>query len=447
MAIAGKTTQEITLSVQPRQVLADEIVTIKVTGCSAGQKVTLCARSCDDSQELWLSSATFIADATGEISLHTHRPVSGTYRGIDPRGLFWSMRPAHKKQKIPFMINATAPIVIEVSAEIDNRRVAATEIEIVFSSPDIIRVPVREHGLVGTFYHPAGPGPYPTVLLLSGSDAAICNNQASLLASHGYAVFTLAYFGHEELPDYLVDIPVEYFERAIQWMQQQDVVDENRLASIGMSRGAEVALLLATLFPVLKVVVAGSPSSHLHIGFAQNDYSRAAWTYRGKPLPHLKATINLFTGIDLLFHSLKHRGMALRSLFSTTLQDDENLAEAAIPVEKIQGAVLLISGQDDQLWPSSVFAELVMQRLTRHNHPYPYKHLDYQKAGHFVCFPYGYPSLPPLVGSQRGMACGGKVDATAHAIADSWEKILTFLQQNLQDLPRTVLCKTTSRDM
>lgn len=447
MAISMQTPPAISLTVQPRRILVDAVVNMKVAGCVAGQRVTLRASAYDNWKEPWASSATFVADASGEVSPGAQKPVAGSYQSIDPRGLFWSMRPIHKKHTVPFMINVGEPISIEILAEVDGQPVGSTSIEMLFGLPDIIRVPVHEDGLVGTLYHPAGSGPYPGVLILSGSDAAICDNQAALLASHGYAAFTLAYFGHKGLPECLVDIPLEYFERALQWLQEQEMVEERRLGAIGLSRGGELALLLASLSPALKVVIAGAPSSHLHIGFARNDYSRAAWTYQNKALPHLKAKIDLFSGLAILWHSLRQRSLALRSLFLTTLRDDENLAGAAIPVEKIKGAVLLISGQDDQLWPSSVFAGLLMRRLTDHNHPYPSKHLDYRQAGHFVCFPYGYPCLPPLVGAQRGLACGGNVSANASAITESWEEILAFLQENLQDSSRVRSGKGVANDL
>lgn len=433
--ISTKTTgagQAIHLTVEPRKGLVDEPVNIKVTGCIPGQRVVIQAYAYDDWQEEWTSSATFVADTAGEISCSTQKPRVGSYRGVDPGGLFWSLHPVRKKHKVPLMINTHEPIVISLSARVGKQVVASTTIERLFGHANVVCHSIREDGLVGALYAPADAGPYPGVLLLSGSDAAICENQAALLASHGYAAFTLAYFGHEHLPGNLVDIPLEYFDHAIQWLQDQELVDKTKLAVIGFSRGAELALLLATLHPTLSVVIAGSPSAHLHIGLAQNDYSRAAWTRHNRPLPHLRPRMDLFSILALAWSSIRYRAMALRPIFLATLDDDEeNLAAAAIPVEKIQGAVLLISGQDDQLWPSSLFARLLMRRFATHHHAYPYKHLNYPKAGHFVCFPYGYPNLPPLAGAQRGLACGGRVPANAWAVSDSWRAMLAFLRDNL----------------
>ncbi|WP_411828358.1 acyl-CoA thioester hydrolase/BAAT C-terminal domain-containing protein [Paenibacillus elgii] len=58
---------------------------------------------------------------------------------------------------------------------------------------------------------------------------------------------------------------------------------------------------------------------------------------------------------------------------------------------------MLVSGGDDQLWPSSKFAEILMERLTCHHHPYKNIHLHYKDAGHFLCFPYTLSYMPPNV--------------------------------------------------
>ena len=57
------------------------------------------------------------------------------------------------------------------------------------------------------------------------------------------------------------------------------------------------------------------------------------------------------------------------------------MERATIPVEKIQGPVLLVSGSDDQVWPSSALADIAMRRLEAHDFAFPFKHLRYEGAG------------------------------------------------------------------
>jgi hypothetical protein len=93
--------------------------------------------------------------------------------------------------------------------------------------------------------------------------------------------------------------------------------------------------------------------------------------------------------------------------------------------------VLLLSGSGDELWPSERFAELVMARLGDEERPYADEHLRYAGAGHFVCFPYALPSLPPMTRMSTvpvfTMDFGGTPAANAASARDSWPEILRFL--------------------
>src|SRR5512140_2147123 len=100
-------------------------------------------------------------------------------------------------------------------------------------------ITVREHNLVANFFPPITNEPAPAILLLGGSDGGIetASNLAPLLHAHGYAVLALAYFAIDPLPALLEEIPLEYFEHAIQWLQAQPTVLADRIGVIGISKG------------------------------------------------------------------------------------------------------------------------------------------------------------------------------------------------------------------
>ena len=50
------------------------------------------------------------------------------------------------------------------------------------------------------------------------------------------------------LPPTLSNIPLEYFETAIEWLQHQPRLDGGRIAVSGTSRGGELSLLLGATF-------------------------------------------------------------------------------------------------------------------------------------------------------------------------------------------------------
>jgi acetyl esterase/lipase len=75
--------------------------------------------------------------------------------------------------------------------------------------------------------------------------AKLSRRAAGLLAAHGYPTLSLAYFGEPGLPRELVNVPLEYFARAVRVLRRQPGVDPDHIAVMGDSRGGEAALLVA----------------------------------------------------------------------------------------------------------------------------------------------------------------------------------------------------------
>ena len=232
---------------------------------------------------------------------------------------------------------------------------------------------IRESGLVGTLYDPETPQKKAGIVLLSGSDGGIPGTNAipepfiEHLVKKGFVVLALAYFGVEGLPAHLENIPLEYFETAIDWLKP--LVKE--IGIIGQSRGGELALLLGTKFPnSIQSIVASAPCSMVCGGFPYPN--RPAWTYRGSPVsPFLSALTSLdkdLTESDDLRSACKtHANTAedpyiLADLFTARISK----RDAAIEVEKIRCPLLLLSGDQDAIWPAKIFCESVMKRLEQY---------------------------------------------------------------------------------
>ncbi|MFX9069660.1 hypothetical protein ABTN30_20420, partial [Acinetobacter baumannii] len=77
-------------------------------------------------------------------------------------------------------------------------------------APDVTRIEIKEeNGLVGTLFLPQSKNRLPLIITLSGSNGGFSENRAKLLASNGFAVLALAYFGVPGLPPHLQEIPLE----------------------------------------------------------------------------------------------------------------------------------------------------------------------------------------------------------------------------------------------
>src|SRR5262245_15170769 len=122
-----------------------------------------------------------------------------------------------------------------------------------------MRVRIAAPDLVGTFAHPDAGGPFPGVVALGGSDGGTPEYFLKLLQPDGFAVLALAYWGTRDTQLTLADVPLERIERGLRWLRDQPNVraTDGRVAIVGASKGAELALLVAATFPDLVGPVVG----------------------------------------------------------------------------------------------------------------------------------------------------------------------------------------------
>jgi hypothetical protein len=67
-------------------------------------------------------------------------------------------------------------------------------------------------------------------------------------------------------------------------------------------------------------------------------------------------------------------------MFKKALQNANAVEAAAIPVEKIRGPILLESFKQDQIWPSTLMASQLIDRLDKRDFRYYYKHHAYNTS-------------------------------------------------------------------
>ena len=195
--------------------------------------------------------------------------------------------------------------------------------------------------------------------------------QRERFLDQGYAMLALGYFGTPNSPEKLDRISLDGVHAAILKAAQDPRVDGRCIAIVGGSRGAELALLLASQYPDIKAVVAIVPGSAVFPsltdamttpGFSLNDQS----------LPFVPMTWGATP--DLLVGNL-------RGAFETIMQDEAAMQRAAIAVEKINGPVQFVSASRDEMWPSKEMADAMMLRLKANGFRHPAEHLVVQ-GGH-----------------------------------------------------------------
>jgi dienelactone hydrolase len=425
------------VAIRPVDALLDQPVAIEATNLDPGSRVRLRLRNHTLRAE---AHAEFIASAEGVVDVASHPPVAGDYEGTDAAGLFWSAR-FDAGSDVVSMVDALSrlePLAYTLAVSADDGRGATANFTRRLVGADVVQTPVREGRIRGTLFAIKGATRAPGVIVLGGSDGGnLWAFVAALLAAHGMVALSLPYFAFEDLPQDLVEIPLEYFGDAIDWLRTRPEVGTARVGVLGMSRGGEAALLLGATFSTVAAVVALVPSGLTGNGIGA-DFSalaKSAWTRRGVPFPVFPppgdpvtfdeaqrafATGVPFTGAPAMRRALQSVG--------------ERVDDVAIPVERVRGPILMISAEDDQLWASSALTEIAERRLRRAAFPYFHEHVRYPGAGHFAVLP---PNLPATSNSGRhpvvpmALAFGGTPRANAAASADLWPRIVSFLQQHL----------------
>ena len=266
----------------------------------------------------------------------------------------------------------------------------------------MIKKEVNENGLVADFFTSPSDRPSKAIIMLGGSEGgkswSRVRRPIELLVERGYSLLSLAYFKSEGLPSSLEEIPLGYFENSFDWLSAQAGIVPNEYVILGGSKGSEAALLLGSRYPQVKAVIAFSPSSVVWQGIPANRFEigkdvKSSWSCSGEGLPFLPYPPSIKKW-DLIL-------LRLRKIHEDALQNTTRAREAAIPVERIQGAILLISGERDRLWPATHMSEQIMSRLKTLGFDNHYEHIVFN-SGH------------------NGIVIN----------KDSWRKIFAFLKEN-----------------
>ena len=280
-----------------------------------------------------------------------------------------------------------------------------------------------DSGLDGVFICADATERLPGVLALGGSDGGLPTYFARLLAAERCACLALAYHSTPKTQPNLIEVPLERLERALRWLRDHPRVAarEGRVAIVGASKGAELALVLATTFPdFVGPVVAYTPSSVVWAGidFAAGPGAppRSTWSRAGKPLPFVRIPPGPPP-------EQTERGVRLTAMHERGLDAIAADDAAIIPIERATGPVLLVSGGDDQMWPASRMSRMLVDRARRFGRAHLVQHLDFPEAGHALF------AVDPEQDLKQPIPfdLGGSEATQAHAHEAAWPHVRRVL--------------------
>ena len=228
------------------------------------------------------------------------------------------------------------------------------------------------------FYNNGSEGKY-GVIVLTGSGGGKADYTSNRIAAMGYDVLSLAYFDREDsgvVPDTLELIPVEYFEAPKKWLMERPNTRSDGVILYGLSKGAELALVLASFDDEYKAVVALAPSNVVWQGnpknFADLMSSPSSWSRQGQGLPFVPYIST--EERDRLGFSNRHEASLTNTLA---------VEHALIEVGNVTGPILLLSGGADSNWPSSRMAQEICADVDSAGDT-SCNHIEYEEGNHLL---------------------------------------------------------------
>lgn len=181
----------------------------------------------------------------------------------------------------------------------------------------------------------------------------------------GYAFLAVGYFGMPNTTQMLDRVSLNHIYDEITKAAENPLVNADKVALIGGSKGAELVLNLASRYSDIDAVVAIVPS---HVSFPGLTYTmeHSSWMFNGEEVPFVPAS-------ERIIPAVLQRD--LHTAFSIMLEDEVAVEKARIQVEKINGNVLLISARKDEMWPSFSMSEQLLERFKQAKFQHHVQHI------------------------------------------------------------------------
>lgn len=417
------------LSVAPSRALVDEKFKVRVENLPPGRPFTLHALHLSEDNDYWEAFGHYTSDHNGTVSASEHLSVGGTYRGIEPMGLMWSLRPVPGSRKGLRLrkMNVCSPLLYTISVHSghvtegfrDRAPLASALTERWYMAPGVQRISIKENAVRGTIFLPPGPGPFPGLLDMWGGGGGLIEYRAAIFASHGYAAFALEYFGPGELAT--AEMEINYFETAFNIIKDHPSVMPDRVGLVGLSLGATVSFYLASQSTVIKPCCCVCINGH-HFYPA------------GKPIGEfmkLRQSNAHRVSLD------ENQSQIWRDLFDVDRGFEGELFK--IQMGSLNCPMMLVCGEDDQNVPSVEIADDIERMVRAAGKDRLLTRLNYPGAGHLIEVPYApHFRVTAFMQSKTEkvmIVWGGQTKPHSDAQEDSWQKILAYLQHHLCSRP------------
>ncbi|XP_029966773.1 acyl-coenzyme A thioesterase 1-like [Salarias fasciatus] len=395
--------------------LFDKLVQIKVEGLAPHRPVELRSKLVDDKGVVFRASAQYKADGAGLVDVCRSPSLGGSYRGVEPMGLFWSMAPdtPHSKLQKKTVLSPTVVELEALNGETGELLATGTN-ERGYMTEGMKRIPLQEGRLRGVLFIPPGKGPFPGIVDLYTFGGGLSEPRASLLAGKGFAVLALAYLRYQDLPKHPENLDLEYFEEAVTYLRTRPEVAGPGIGIISISHSGAIALSMSSFLSGISATVC--------INFC-NANTVIPLHYQDMVFPPLEAEME----------NVKFTDSGLIDIRDALADPTSGKNRASlIPIERATCQFLFAVAEDDHNWNSAFFTKQAAATLRNHGKE-SFQVVSYPKAGHFLEFPH-MPYCPSGFHGAVGSVVlfGGEPKAHSEAQLDLWERVQAFFKSHLR---------------
>lgn len=256
------------------------------------------------------------------------------------------------------------------------------------------------------------------VVTFGGSDGSTNYEVAEMLAQEGYEVYSLFFFGPNDLPSELKEVPLEFFQQFLDEYKENGHTN-GPITLLAASKGAELILNLATQYEEIDHIVAYAPSAYNFFSLDQKNTNESSWSLNGQGMDYLNAkdssilsTIKMIGGF-ILYYPVKYEPVYTSIIEKSS---DTDLEAARIKVENFEGDGIMFAGEEDMMWQSTEMADVINQANQA------IEMYTFEEAGHIF-------SGDTYVGTPESIiASGGQKDANLQAEEQSNKLLLEKLE-------------------
>ena len=255
------------------------------------------------------------------------------------------------------------------------------------------------------------------IVCYGGSEGSPAFDIAEKYAKKGYETLAVFMFGMKNQQESLVKVPLEQFEDVLAYVG--GIKDHEPVTIWAASKGSEYALNLAAKYDDISNLVLVAPSAYSFSGLDfQNQGS--SWTWKNKDVSciDIMKTPMSVTFKKMVFPMIAGAPVSYKDIYDAAIDADSQKDKKLIPVEGINADILLIVGEDDQMWGSGEMAQIIQ------NHNKNVTICSYKDAGHSFS--------GNGVSNQPGMRMrlGGTKEGNKKAAEDSEKATDAFLESH-----------------